>query len=155
MGQVIDPNSLLIRTDKQPATVAFLNNLVSQLCFAMNAIGVRMDGYDAAEQNLVQLGLANINSTLGPFLATLQEAAQLGFLVGEADGPIHSLTVGQRFDLVLTNQGASLFTPTTWLTMMDVNDNTNWGICQLVSWIPQNFNLATTCIYCTKTKASA
>ena len=62
MGQIIDPNSLLIKTDQQPATVAFFNNLISQICFALNGVGMRMDGYDAAEQNLVNLGLANINS---------------------------------------------------------------------------------------------
>ncbi len=154
MGQIIDPNSLLIRTDKQPATVAFLNNLTTQLCLAMNGVGTRMDGYDAAVQNLVSLGLANINSTLGPFLTTLQQAASLGFLVGEADGQLNALTVGQQFDLALTNSGASLFTPTKWLTMLDVNDSTNWGVCQLLSWIPQNANLSTMCIYCTKTKTS-
>jgi len=154
MGQIIDPNSLLIRTDKQPATVAFLNNLITQLCLAMNGVGTRMDGYDAAVQNLVSLGLANINSTLGPFLTTLQQAASLGFLVGEADGQLNALTVGQQFDLALTNSGASLFTPTKWLTMLDVNDSTNWGVCQLLSWIPQNANLSTMCIYCTKTKQS-
>lgn len=155
MGQIIDPNSLLIKTDQQPATVAFFNNLISQLCFAMNGIGTRMDGFDSAEQNLINLGLANINSTLGPFLSTLQQAAQLGFLVAEADGTTASLTVGQPFELVLTSPGASLFTPTTWLMAMDVNDNTNWGVLQLVSWIQKDLNLSTNCIYASKTKASA
>ncbi len=154
MGQVIDPNALLIRTDKQPATVQFLNNLVSQFCFAINGIGVRMDGYDVAEQNLINLGLANINSVLGPFLSTLQEAAQLGFLVGEADGQTNSLVVGQQFDMALSNSGAELFTPTQWMTMMDVNDNTNWGICRLISWVQQDANLSTMCIYATKTQTS-
>lgn len=155
MGQVIDPNSLLIKTDQQPATVAFFNNLISQLCFAMNGIGVRMDGYDAAEQNLVNLGLANINSTLGPFLSTLQQAAHLGFLVAEADGRSLSLTVGQPFDMILTSNGASLFTPTKWLMVMDVNDSTNWGVLQLDSWVMQDLNLAAHCIYASKTLASS
>jgi hypothetical protein len=155
MGQIIDPNSLLIKTDQQPATVAFFNNMISQFCFAINGVGTRMDGYDAAEQNLVNLGLANINSTLGPFLSTLQQAAQLGFLVAEADGVTASLTLGQPFELVLTSNGASLFTPTTWLMAMDVTDNTNWGVLQLVSWVQEDLNLSTTCIYASKTKASA
>ncbi len=155
MGQIIDPNSLLIKSDQQPATVAFFNNLISQFCFAINGVGVRMDGYDAAEQNLVNLGLANINSTLGPFLSTLQQAAQLGFLVAQADGRSVSLTVGQPFEVIFTSNGASLFTPTTWLMAMDVNDYANWGILQTVSWIPQNLNLSTICIYASKTQASA
>lgn len=155
MGQIIDPASLLIKTDQQPATVAFFNNLISQICFALNGVGVRMDSYDAAEQNLVNLGLANINSTLGPFLNTLQQAAQLGFLVAEADGTTASLTVGQPFELVLTSNGASLFTPTTWLMAMDVNDSTNWGVLQLVSWVQEDLNLSTNCIYASKTKTSA
>jgi hypothetical protein len=155
MGQIIDPNSLLLKTDQQPANVAFFNNLISQMCFAINGVGTRMDGYDAAEQNLVNLGLANINSTLGPFLSTLQQAAQLGFLVAEADGVTASLTLGQPFELVLTSNGASLFTPTTWLMAMDVTDNTNWGVLQLVSWVQEDLNLSTTCIYASKTKASA
>jgi hypothetical protein len=154
MGQVIDPNSLLIKTDRQPATVAFLNNLIKQFCFAINGIGTRMDGYDVAEQNLINLGLANINSVLGPFLGTLQQAAALGFLVGEADGQTNSLVVGQQFDMALTNDGAELFTPTHYLTMLDVNDYTNWGICQLISWVQQDANLSTLCVYATKTKTS-
>jgi hypothetical protein len=154
MGQIIDPNSLLLKTDQQPANVAFFNNLINQFCFAINGVGVRMDGYDVAEQNLVNLGLANINSTLGPFLTTLQQAAQLGFLVAQADGTTASLTVGQPFELVLTSNGASLFTPTIWLMAMDVSDNTNWGVLELVSWVQEDLNLSTTCIYASKTKAS-
>ena len=155
MGQVIDPNSLLVRTDQQAATPTFFNNLITAFCLAINSIGVRMDGYDVAEQNLVSLGLANINAVLGPFLITLQEAAQLGFLVGEAALPVpKSLTVGQQFDVALTNQGASLFTPTTWLTVMDVNDSTNWGLLQLISWVQQDLNLSTMCIYASKTQLS-
>ena len=155
MGQVIDPNSLLVRTDQQAATPTFFNNLITAFCLAINGIGVRMDGYDVAEQNLVSLGLANINAVLGPFLITLQEAAQLGFLVGEADLPVPmALTVGQQFDVALTNQGASLFTPTTWLTVMDVNDSTNWGLLQLISWVQQDLNLSTMCIYASKTQLS-
>ncbi len=155
MGQIIDPNSLLLKSDQQPATVTFFNNLISQLCFAMNGIGVRMDGYDVAEQNLVNLGLANINSTLGPFLNTLQQAAQLGFLVAQADGRSLSLTVGQPFDMILTSNGASLFTPTRWLMVMDVGDSTNWGVLQLDSWVQQDLNLAAHCIYASKTQASS
>jgi hypothetical protein len=154
MGQIIDPNSLLLKTDQQPANVAFFNNLISQFCFAINGVGTRMDGYDVAEQNLINLGLANINSTLGPFLNTLQQAAQLGFLVAQADGTTASLSVGQPFELVLTSNGASLFTPTIWLMAMDVSDNTNWGVLELVSWVQEDLNLSTTCIYASKTKSS-
>lgn len=154
MTQIIDPNNILLKTDQQAMTVAWFNNWVNQFCNALNGVGVRMDGYDAAEQNLVNLGLANINSTLGPFLTTLQQAAQLGFLVAEADGTSASLTVGQPFDLVLTSNGASLFTPTIWLMALDVNDNTNWGVLKLVSWIQADLNLSTTCIYASKTKSS-
>ena len=85
----------------------------------------------------------------------MQEAAQLGFLVGEADLTVPmALTVGQQFDVALTNQGASLFTPTTWLTVMDVNDSTNWGLLQLISWVQQDLNLSTMCIYASKTQLS-
>ena len=155
MGEVINANSLLVKTDKQPANVVFFNNLITSFCNAINGIGVRMDGYDTAEQNLVELGLANINATLGPFLTTLQEAAQLGFLVAEADGRLVQLAVGQPFDLILTSTGASLFTPTKWLMALDVNDSTNWGVLQVVSWVQQDLNLATTCVYATKTQASS
>lgn len=154
MGQVIDPNSLLVKTDQQAATATFFNILISAFCNAINGIGVRMDGYDVAEQNLVNLGLANINAVLGPFLSTLQEAAQLGFLVAEADGANISLSLNQPFGMVLTSVGAELFTPTKWLMVMDVNDSTNWGVLELLSWVPQDLNLATTCIYATKTQAS-
>jgi hypothetical protein len=56
--------------------------------------------------------------------------------------------------MILTSNGASLFTPTTWLMVMDVNDSSNWGVLQLVSWVQEDLNLATTCIYASKTKAS-
>lgn len=155
MGQVIDPTSLLIKTPEQPASVAWFNQWITTICNAINSIGVRMDGYDEAEENLIELGLANINAVLGPFLSTLQEAAQLGFLVAEADGQNAQLAVAQSFDLVLTSNGASLFTPTKWLMAMDVNDNSNWGVLQLVSWVQQDLNLATTCVYATKTQTSS
>ena len=155
MGQIIDPNSLLIKTDQQAATVAFFNNLITQFCNAINGVGVRMDGYDVAEKNLVELGLANINSVLGPFLGTLQQAAQLGFLVAQADGHSLSLSVGAPFDLILTSDGAELFTPTRWLMALDVTDYTNWGILQLDSWVVQDLNLAAHCIYASKTKSSS
>jgi hypothetical protein len=155
MGQVINTNSLLVKTDQQALTVAWLNNLISQLCLAINGIGSRMDGYDAAEANLVNLGLANINSVLGPFLTTLQQAAQLGFLVAQADGRSLSLTLGQPFDMILTSNGASLFTPTQWLMVMDINDSTNWGVLSFDSWVKEDLNLAAHCIYASKTKASS
>ena len=155
MGQIIDPNSLLIKTDQQPATVPFFNNLIAQFCNAINGVGARMDGYDVAEENLVQLGLANINSVLGPFLGTLQEAAQLGFLVAQADGHSLSLTNGAPFDCIMTSVGAELFTPTKWLMALDVTDSTNWGILQLDSWVVQDLNLATHCIYASKTQTSS
>lgn len=154
MAQVIDANSLTVKTDQQALTLAWINNLINQLCFAINGIGVRMDGYDVAEENLVKLGLANINAVLGPFLSTLQQAAQLGFLVAEADGRPLSLQIGQPFDMILTSVGASLFTPTQWLMVMDVTDSTNWGVLSLDSWVQEDLNLATHCIYASKTKSS-
>jgi hypothetical protein len=152
---IIDANNIKLKTDQQAITVAWFNGWIDQFCNALNGVGVRMDGYDVAEQNLVSLGLANINSVLGPFLTTLQQAAQLGFLVAEADGRALSLTIGQPFDMILTSAGASLFTPTQWLMVMDVTDSTNWGVLQLDSWVQADLNLAAHCIYASKTKASS
>ncbi len=155
MVQIIDANNIKLKTDQQAITVAWFNNWVDQFCTALNGVGVRMDGYDAAEANLVNLGLANINSVLGPFLTTLQQAAQLGFLVAEADGRPLALQIGQPFDMILTSTGASLFTPTHWLMVMDVNDSTNWGVLSLDSWVAADLNLAAHCIYASKTQTSS
>lgn len=152
---LINPSDILLVSDQQPLTLAFVNGVFTQFITAINNVGVRMDGYDAAEQNLVNLGLANINATLGPFLSTLQQAAQLGFLVAEADGQQLALTVGSPFECVMTSNGASLFTPTQWLMAIDVTDSTNWGILQLNSWVQADLNLSTNCIYATKTQQSS
>jgi hypothetical protein len=152
---LLQPSDILFVSDQQPLTLATMNGIFNQFIQSINGVLTRMDGYDNAVQNLVNLGLANINSTLGPFLTTLQQAAQLGFLVAEADGTTLSLQVGQPFNCVMTSNGASLFTPTLWLMALDVNDSTNWGILQLVNWVHTNLNLTTTCIYASKTKSSS
>jgi hypothetical protein len=127
-----------------PGGIRFL-----EIVSAINGLAARQDGYDATSDNLISLGLQRINDTLGPFLTSLQDASQLGFLVCEATGLVVALQVGIDVQFIVNSAGKSVFTPTPWLLAMDENDFTNWAILSLTAYSPTTGVLACGVVYTT------
>lgn len=133
----------------------FFNRRFKKLYDALTAMNTVVSSYGNTEATLLQLGLARLNETLGPLLTTLQDAAELGFLVSRATGASHSLVETEAIGWVIT-EGADLFTPTQYLLAQDNNDSTNWGILSLDEggWTKETGELATHVGYASKTQSS-
>jgi hypothetical protein len=132
----------------------FFNLRFLIMCAAFNGLAARQDGYDVTMNTLVQTGLNRINLVLGPLLTELQEAAQSGFLIANANGPTVSLVNDTDIQFTISSSGMSLFTPTPWLLAADQTDSTNWGILSFTSYNSVNGVLAGHCVYASKTKTS-
>lgn len=155
MGQIIQLKDVLVPVDRTPMTRDFYNLRYAAFVNAINSVGTRMDGYDAAVTNLVSVGLQRINDTLGPLLTVLQSAAQTGFLVASADGLSKSLTAGVDVEFDITSVGKEIFTPTPFLLAVDDTDSTNWGILSLTAYSGTTGVLAAHCVSASKTAASS
>lgn len=146
---------LLVTSQHTIVDLSFFNQKFSLLFNGLDNLDARMTVYDAQVANLVSTGLDRLNTALGPMLITLQTAAQLGFLQCESVGTHISLVEGEAEGFVVT-AGAALFTPTPFLMAQDKNDSTNWGILSLDAggWTPSTGDLATHCVYASKTLSS-
>jgi hypothetical protein len=153
-GEVIAFKDLKVAPAGEVMDFTFYNKRFLEIVSAINTLALRQDVYDATSQTLVQLGFERINSTLGPFLASLQDASHLGFLVCEATGLPVNFTVGVDVQLIVNSAGKSVFTPTPWLLAVDENDYTNWAILSLTSYDPVTGTLACGCAYTTKHQTS-
>jgi hypothetical protein len=154
-GEVIAFKDLRVAPQGEIMDYTFYNKRFLEIASAINDLAVRQDGYDATSQNLIALGLQRINDTLGPFLTSLQQASQLGFLVCEATGLPVTLQVGVDVQFIVNSDGKSVFTPTPWLLAMDENDYTNWGILSFTAYSPTTGVLAGHTIFTTQNKTSA
>ena len=154
-GEVIAFKDLRVAPQGEIMDFTFYNKRFLEITSAINELALRQDDFDATSQNLIALGLQRINDTLGPFLTSLQQASQLGFLVCEATGIPVSFTVGIDVQLIVNSAGKSVFTPTPWLLAMDENDYTNWAILSFTAYSPTTGVLACGCIFTTQHKASA
>lgn len=154
-GEVIAYKDLRVAPEGEVMDYTFYNKRFLEIASSINEVALRQDGYDATSQNLISLGLQRINDTLGPFLTSLQQASQLGFLVCEATGLPVTLYVGQDIQFTVNSAGKGVFTPTPWLLAVDENDYTNWGILSLTAYSPTTGVLAGNCIFTTQNKTSA
>ena len=133
----------------------FFNLRFLNMCSAINGLAARQDSFDATSATLVQTSLDRINAVLGPLLTELQEAAQSGFLIANAEGLPVTLVLGTDIQFTINSHGSSLFTPTPWLMAADENDVTNWGLLSFTSYDSATGVLAGHCIYATKSQSSA
>lgn len=83
---IINLADLLVPSTKTPIDQLFFNRRFQILYDALTSISGQLNDYLSIEDNLVQLGLDRLNEVLGPLLAKVQGASNLGFLVAEADG---------------------------------------------------------------------
>lgn len=156
MSLSLSINDLNVASDRTTVDRLFFNKRFTAIFNALLDLDGRVSSFGAAEDTLVQLGLDRLNVTLGPLLATLQEAADLGFLQCEAVGNSESLIEGEAEGFSVTD-GAELFKPTAYLLVQDTEDYENWGICSLDSggWTPETGDLALHTIYANKPATSS
>jgi hypothetical protein len=103
--------------------------------------------WEEAVDNIAGVGLARVNEVLGPLLTQLQQASNLGFLVASASSQTNTMVLNQPFGLTLDSEGHEMFTPTPWLTIMDVSDPDNWGIGELQTYTASTGDLTVTMKY--------
>ena len=146
---------LEVRSDRTQIDRAFFNRRFKALYDELARLDADFAGFGDTENTLVQLGLERLNETLGPLLTTLQEAAELGFLICYSVGDNHSLVLGEFVPWHIT-EGATLFTPTPFVLAMDMTDSTNWGILQIDEdgWHPTTGEMSTHVAYAAKTQSS-
>jgi hypothetical protein len=139
---------LEVRSERTQIDRAFFNRRFKALYDELARLDTDFMGFGATENTLVQLGLERINETLGPALATLQAAGELGFLTCRVIGENHSLVGGEFIGWHVT-EGAELFTPTHFLLALDENDYTNWGILSVDpdGWHATTGELSTHVVY--------
>ena len=149
-------NDLEVKSDRTKMDRAFYNRRFKALFDELYRLDAQFSSFGQAENTLVQIGLERLNETLGPMLQTLQAAAELGFLVCRVTGANHSLVPGEFQGWTVT-EGAELFTPTHFCLALDETDPSNWGILSIDpdGWHSTTGDLATHCIYATKTQTSA
>lgn len=153
-GDVIATKDLQVPPAGAILDYLFFNKRFQVIVSAINLLAARQDGFDAAETDLVSLGLQRVDAVLGPLLTQLQQAAQLGFLIARATGPSVTLVPGLDIQFTVNSAGFGVFTPTPWVMAMDVNDSTNWGVFSLNAYSPITGVFAGHCVYASKTKAS-
>lgn len=153
MPDLVRASDVLVRSQHIVVDRKFYDSRFKIFMDAINNINRRQEAFDATVNDLVSLGLSRLDETLGPLLITLQEAAQLGFLVCKAVGENVMLTVGNPANFVVT-EGVDLFTPTPYLLAIDDNDPDNWGVVLVDQWTKQTGDLATHCVFATQNTAS-
>jgi hypothetical protein len=146
-GDVIAMKDLMVSPRGDIMDYNFFNKRFLELTAAINGLAARQDSFDATENTLVQTGLDRVNQVLGPLLIQLQLAAQLGFLVADAIGPMVSLQLNVDTQFTVTSEGKSLFTPTPYVLAQDKTQPNNWGILSTTSYQPANGVYAGHCVY--------
>lgn len=148
-------NELAVPSDRTQIDRAFFNRRYLAVYNELFRIDAEVDSFGQTENTLVQLGLQRMNDTLSPLLVTLQAASALGFLWGKSVGTAISLVLGEPKGFLVT-ENAAIFTPTPVLFVQDMTDVTNWGLVSLDAdgWHNTTGELATHCIYASKTQSS-
>jgi len=149
------PVDLEVKSDRVQIDTAFFNRRFKSLYDELVRLDTQVTSFGATENTLVQIGLERLNDTFGPLLVTLQAAAELGFLWGKSIGTHISLVVGEAEGFFVT-ENAALFVPTPVLMVQDITDPSNWGLVTVDAdgWHGETGDLATHCIYASKTQSS-
>jgi len=147
---------IAVASDKETLNTDFFNKRYSKFDAAIRNIDGRQNTFDGVVNTFVTTALAQLNTLLGPMLTNIQSASTLGFLWAKAIGNPLAMVLGQAEGFRVT-ENASLFTPTPVLLVQDLTDSTNWALVTLDSggWTPSTGDLATHCVYTTKTQASS
>ena len=124
-----------------------LRSLMAILEVRFQSIESFTPSWEDEVSTLTAVGLSRVNEILGPLLERVNAASQLGFLVAYADNQDNNLVEGEPFALLITSEGREFFTPTPWLSIMDRDDETNWGHASLQSYDSSTGELTMTVSY--------
>lgn len=86
------------------------------------------------------IGLDRVNQVLGPVLATVNQAAESGFLTALSSTPA-TLVVGQAVALDVRAEDRPLFAPAVWVAIAREDNPDDYAICQLDGYDRENGQL--------------
>ena len=98
--------------------------------------------WEAAVDAITNVGLQRVNDTLGPLLERLQQASDTGFMVIAANDQPQTLIVDDVLGFQATSDGYQVFQPTEYLLIVDSDDETNWGMLEVQSWVKNTGELS-------------
>jgi hypothetical protein len=153
-GPVIFMKDLQVDVSGDVLDYIFFNQRFLIITNSINGLAARQDSYESTIADLMQLTLDRTNMVLGPFLANLQAASTLGFLVAEAWGAPIQLALNADLQFTCTSAGLAVFTPTPYVLALDELDSSNWGILSTTSYNASNGQYVGHVVYCTKTQQS-
>jgi hypothetical protein len=90
--------------------------------------------YEAAVAKLTDAGLARINEVLLPTVERLQDLSTLGFLLATSGSSVSLVAGQQKTFLIDAGSQRDLFTPTKFLSINRVANNTDYAVAQLISY---------------------
>src|ERR1035437_1804805 len=124
----------IVKTDED-MDLAFFNRRFQLIVAAIREAEQMASLYGTTAAQLVNLGLTQVNSVLGPILTQLQAVAGgTGFLVADS-GTTATLIAGDSQAFTLSDSAAwAIFMPTPFLTVLDKTNSANYASLQLNSY---------------------
>jgi len=123
----------LIVRDNDVLNTDFFNRRFQLIVNEIAAAEAIASQYGTISNELLQQGLAQVNQTLAPLIAQLQQAETLGFLVAPST-TLATLTASVQSNFVIPSGYAQVFQPTSFLSIQDAGNSANWALGQLQGW---------------------
>lgn len=123
----------LFVSDETPMNADFFNNRFQLIVNEIANAEAMASTYGTVSTELLNLGLQRIDQTLTPFLAEIQAAATVGFLVAPS-GTSATVTNGVQSTFTIPMTNAAVFQPTPWLTIQDASNAAHWALGQNAGW---------------------
>lgn len=127
----------------EPMDQAFFDRRSKLIVETLGAHRAEIEKQGAATDQLIALGLTRINEVLGPLLTSLNQAAELGFLIG-VSGTSLTLTEGMEPTFEINEDTRSLFKPTPYLTISRSTEGAEdqFAIARLLEYDKDNGGLS-------------
>jgi len=123
----------LIVRDNDVLNTDFFNRRFQLIVNEIAAAEAVAAQYGTISNELLQQGLTQVNQTLAPLIAQLQQAETLGFLVAPSTTSA-TLTASVQSNFVIPSGYAQVFQPTSFLSIQDAGNSANWALGQLQGW---------------------
>jgi len=129
--------------DQQSLDRDFFNRRFRLIAESLGQINDEVASVTTDADRLVSLGLVRVNEVLGPLLARLQVAAEVGFLVAESDTP-RTVSLNLETTFQIKEAYRDVFTPTPYLLLQRKAAGTvsDYAAIQLQSYDRLNGGLA-------------
>jgi len=110
-----------------------LNRIFGDLDTRLDAVEKIRAVLDAEVNSLVEVGLARVNESLGPLIADVTAATELGFLIGQSESDVE-LIADQPAGLVISEANRAVFQPPPFLVAMVNSDVSKYAVVQRTAW---------------------